>query len=59
MALDKKTEERIEQPVSEQAQRETRLAPAEAVDQMRIRVPERGEQEAPHAARARQRRTSG
>jgi uncharacterized protein len=42
MALDKQTEERIEQPVSEQAERETRLAPAQAVRQMRIRVPERG-----------------
>ena len=42
MALDRETEERIEQPVSEQAQRETRLAPAQAVQQMRIRVPERG-----------------
>src|ERR687887_974038 len=41
MALDKKTEERIEQPVSEQAERETRLAPAQAVEQMRIRAPER------------------
>jgi uncharacterized protein len=42
MALDRQTEERIEQPVSEQAEKETRLAPADAVDQMRIRVPERG-----------------
>jgi len=41
MALDKETEERIEQPVSEQAQRETRLTPAQAVEQMRIRAPER------------------
>ena len=41
MALDKKTEERIEQPVSEQAERETRLAPAQAVEEMRIRAPER------------------
>src|SRR5437764_14566814 len=41
MALDKETEERIEQPVSEQAERETRLAPAQAVEQMRIRAPER------------------
>jgi uncharacterized protein len=41
MALDRETEERIEQPVSEQAERETRLAPGEAVEQMRIRVPER------------------
>src|SRR5438876_1644665 len=42
MALDKETEERIEQPVSEEAERETRLTPAEAVAQMRIRVPVRG-----------------
>ena len=41
MALDKETEERIDQPVSEQAEHETRLTPAEAVDQMRIRAPER------------------
>jgi uncharacterized protein len=39
--LDKETEERIEQPVSEQAERETRLSPAQAVEQMRIRAPER------------------
>jgi uncharacterized protein len=42
MALDKKTEERIEQPVSEEAERETRLTPAEAVAQMKINVPVRG-----------------
>src|SRR2546428_5974677 len=42
MALDKETEERIEQPVSAEAERETRLTPAEAVAQMRIRVPVRG-----------------
>src|ERR1043165_3925306 len=42
MTLDKETEQRIEQPVSEEAQRETRLTPAEAVDQMRINVPVRG-----------------
>src|SRR5437763_4708670 len=41
MALDKQTEERIEQPVAEQAEKETRLAPAQAVEQMRIRMPER------------------
>ena len=41
MALDKETEGRIEQPVSEQAQRETRLSPADAVGSMRIRVPTR------------------
>src|SRR5262245_35838123 len=42
MTLDKETEERIEQPISDQAQRETRLTPAEAVAQMRINVPTRG-----------------
>jgi metal-dependent HD superfamily phosphatase/phosphodiesterase len=41
MALDKETEDLIDQPVSEQAERETRLTPAEAVEQMRIRAPER------------------
>ena len=42
MALDKETEERIEQPVSAEAERETRLTPAQAVEGMRIRVPVRG-----------------
>jgi metal-dependent HD superfamily phosphatase/phosphodiesterase len=42
MALDPETDERIEQPVSEEARRETRMTPAEAVESMRIRVPERG-----------------
>src|SRR5712691_5873462 len=42
MALDKETEERIEQPVSAEAERETRLTPAQAVEQMRINVPTRG-----------------
>src|ERR1044071_4444150 len=42
MALDKQTEERIEQPIAEEAERETRLTPAEAVEQMRINVPVRG-----------------
>src|SRR5213592_551763 len=42
MALDKETEERIEQPVSEEAERETRLTPTEAVAQMKINVPVRG-----------------
>jgi metal-dependent HD superfamily phosphatase/phosphodiesterase len=41
MALDKETEERIDQPVSDQAERETRLSPAQAVELMRIRAPER------------------
>ena len=39
--LDKETQERIEDPVSEQAEEETRLTPAEAVAQMRIKVPTR------------------
>ena len=39
--LDPETEKRIEQPVSEEAERETRLTPVEAVAQMRIRVPVR------------------
>ena len=43
MTLDKETEQRIEQPVSEEAQRETRLTPAQAVEQMRINVPVRGD----------------
>ena len=42
MALDKETEERIEQPVSKEAERETRLTPTEAVAQMKINVPVRG-----------------
>ena len=42
MALDPETEERIEQPVSAEAERETRLTPAQAVAQMRINVPVRG-----------------
>jgi uncharacterized protein len=39
--LDPETQGRIEEPVSEQAERETRLTPAEAVAQMKIRVPAR------------------
>jgi metal-dependent HD superfamily phosphatase/phosphodiesterase len=42
MSLDPDTEERIDQPVSEEAERETRLTPGEAVEAMRIRVPVRG-----------------
>ncbi|HZT92605.1 MAG TPA: hypothetical protein VFA05_11250 [Gaiellaceae bacterium] len=41
MSIDRETEKRIEQPVSAEAERETRLSPAEAVAQMRIRVPVR------------------
>ncbi len=40
--LDPETQERIDDPVSAEAERETRLTPAQAVEQMRIRVPERG-----------------
>jgi metal-dependent HD superfamily phosphatase/phosphodiesterase len=40
--LDEETEHRIEQPISPEAVRETRLTPAQAVDAMRINVPVRG-----------------
>jgi uncharacterized protein len=39
--LDQQTEERIGQPVSTEAERETRLTPAEAVERMRINLPAR------------------
>jgi metal-dependent HD superfamily phosphatase/phosphodiesterase len=39
--LDRETEERIEQPVSAEAERETRLTPEQAVAAMRINVPSR------------------
>jgi uncharacterized protein len=39
--LDPETEERIEQPVSEEAEREIRLTPSEAVARMRINAPTR------------------
>jgi metal-dependent HD superfamily phosphatase/phosphodiesterase len=39
--LDAETEERIEKPASAEAERETRMTPAQAVAQMRIRVPVR------------------
>src|SRR5688500_4871202 len=42
MALDPETEQRIDEPVSDEARRETRLTPAQAVEQMRINVPVRG-----------------
>ena len=42
MTLDRETEGRIEQPESEEARRETRLTPVEAVERMRINVPVRG-----------------
>ena len=40
--LDPTTEERIETPVSEEAVRETRLSPAQAVEKMHINLPVRG-----------------
>jgi metal-dependent HD superfamily phosphatase/phosphodiesterase len=43
VSLDPETEKLIEHPASEEAERETRLTPAEAVTQMRIRVPVRGD----------------
>ena len=41
MSLDPETEERIESPVSEEAEREARLTPTDAVARMRINVPSR------------------
>ena len=40
--LDKETEERIDKPVSEEAVRETRLTPAQAIEKMHINLPVRG-----------------
>jgi uncharacterized protein len=42
VTLDPETEARIEEPASADAVREARLTPAEAVEHMRIRLPERG-----------------
>ena len=42
MALDKETEARIEQPASAEAEREVQLTPTQAVAQMKINVPVRG-----------------
>jgi metal-dependent HD superfamily phosphatase/phosphodiesterase len=39
--VDQQTRDRIAQPISEEAERETRLSPTEAVAQMRIRLPVR------------------
>jgi metal-dependent HD superfamily phosphatase/phosphodiesterase len=41
LSVDPETSERIEQPVSQEAERETRMAPTQAVAEMRIRVPVR------------------
>jgi hypothetical protein len=40
--LDPTTQERIDDPLSAEAERETKLTPAEAIAAMRIRVPDRG-----------------
>jgi metal-dependent HD superfamily phosphatase/phosphodiesterase len=40
--LDPETQDRIDDPVSAEAERETRLTPSQAVASMRIRVPARG-----------------
>ena len=42
MSLDPESERRLAEPVSADAVREARLTPAEAVEHMRIRLPERG-----------------
>ena len=42
MTLDPETEARIDEPASADAVREARLTPAEAVEHMRIRLPDRG-----------------
>ena len=39
--LDPETEERIDEPVSEEAERETLLTPEQAIERMRINVPPR------------------
>ncbi len=42
MAIDKETADRIDQPASDEAEREVRLTPAEAVERMKISLPVRG-----------------
>ena len=42
MNLDPETEQRIEEPVAEEAVRETRLTPAQAIEKMHINLPVRG-----------------
>jgi hypothetical protein len=42
VSVDPEIEQRIEQPVSQEAEREARLTPAQAVERMRINVPARG-----------------
>jgi metal-dependent HD superfamily phosphatase/phosphodiesterase len=42
MTLDDETEDRIEHPIPDEAERETRLTPSEAIERMRINLPVRG-----------------
>jgi uncharacterized protein len=42
MTLDDQTEDRIDHPIPEEAERETRLTPSEAIERMRINLPVRG-----------------
>src|SRR4029079_17015808 len=42
VAIDKKTADRIDQPVAAEAEQEAGLTPAEAIERMRINVPVRG-----------------
>jgi metal-dependent HD superfamily phosphatase/phosphodiesterase len=42
MPLDDETEERIDHPIPDEAERETRLTPSEAIERMRINLPVRG-----------------
>src|SRR3954464_10434896 len=42
MAIDKETADRIDPPAAEEAEREARLTPTEAIERMRINVPVRG-----------------
>ena len=53
MTLDPEIEARIEEPVSADAIREARLSPSEAVEHMRIRLPDRGNRKLrrPHGRR--------
>ena len=52
--LDAETQERIDDPVPAEAERETRLTPAEAVARMRINVPVRGNRKLAQRDRARE-----
>ena len=53
MTIDPESEPRIAEPVSADAVREARLTPAEAVEHMRIRLPERGNRDLRRCSSAR------